>query len=107
MLVNIEAERINLGMTKEELANEIGISIKTYYNWINEEVDIPSSKLQKMSRFFGVSMEYLIEKSDKNKIAAPEKECRELYKRNHENTKSAKVLLAEAEFYRKIKAQSL
>ena len=52
MLNNIEAERVKNQLTKEEL--------KTYYNWINEDVDIPSKKLLLMSNFFGVSMEYLL-----------------------------------------------
>lgn len=60
MLVNIEAERVRKQMTKEETATQFGVSTKTYYNWINEEVDIPSSKLRAMAIFFGVSMEYLI-----------------------------------------------
>lgn len=60
MLVNIEAERARKQMTKEELAKEIGITTKTYYNWINESVDIPSSKLHAMASLFNVSMEYLL-----------------------------------------------
>ncbi len=56
MLVNIETERVRKQMTKEATAS----SVKTYYNWINEDVDIPSKKLLLMSDFFGVSMEYLL-----------------------------------------------
>ena len=43
MLRNIEAERARNGYTKEEMASRLGVSIKTYYNWINGETDIPSS----------------------------------------------------------------
>lgn len=60
MLVNIEAERARKQMTKEAIASKFGVSVKTYYNWINEDVDIPSKKLLLMSNFFGVSMEYLL-----------------------------------------------
>lgn len=60
MLVNIEAERARKQMTKEETASQFGVSTKTYYNWINEDVDIPSKKLLLMSTFFDVSMEYLL-----------------------------------------------
>ena len=60
MLVNIEAERARKQMTKEELAKKIAITTKTYYNWINESVDIPSSKLYAMANLFDVSMEYLL-----------------------------------------------
>ena len=61
MLRNIEAERARLGMTKSELAKEIGISTKSYYNWINEDTDIPSSALIKMKKIFDVSADYLLE----------------------------------------------
>ena len=60
MLVNIEAERVRKQMTKEAVASKFGVSVKTYYNWVNEDVDIPSKKLLLMSDFFGVSMEYLL-----------------------------------------------
>lgn len=63
MLVNIEAERVRKQMTKEMFAKEMGITLKTYYNWINGVTDIPSTKLQKMAKFFGVKMEYLLEES--------------------------------------------
>lgn len=61
MKVNIEAERVRKQMTKEETASRFGVSLKTYYNWVNETVDIPSSKLKKMADFFGTEMEYLME----------------------------------------------
>ena len=44
-------------------AKEMGITLKTYYNWVNGVTDIPSTKLQKMANFFGVKMEYLLEES--------------------------------------------
>lgn len=61
MLINIEAERVRNQLTKEELAKELGISLKTYYNWISEERDIPSKKLKQISLLFGVTMDYLVE----------------------------------------------
>ena len=45
MLRSIEAERVRKGWTKEELAKKLNVSTKTYYNWINEETDVPSSAL--------------------------------------------------------------
>lgn len=61
MLVNIEAERVRNQLTKEKIASELGVSVKTYYNWINEDADIPSKKLLNMSRIFGTTMDYLLE----------------------------------------------
>lgn len=60
MLRSIEAERVRNGLTKEELAKKLGISMKTYYNWINEDTDVPSSALLKMARMFGTDIDYLL-----------------------------------------------
>lgn len=61
MRTNIEAERARNQMSKDELASALGVSTKTYYNWVNSVTDIPSSALVKMSKMFGVSIEYLLE----------------------------------------------
>ena len=61
MLVNIEAERARRRMSKKELAENLGVSLRTYYNWISRKTDIPSTALKKMSEMFGVKMEYLID----------------------------------------------
>lgn len=60
MLRNIEAERARKGWTKEETAKRLGVSLKTYYNWINEETDVPSSTLLRMSQIFGTNVDYLL-----------------------------------------------
>lgn len=61
MLTSIEAERARNRFTKEELAKKLGVSVKTYYNWINEETDIPSTKLVLMARMFDTNIDYLLE----------------------------------------------
>lgn len=63
MLNNIEAERARKRMSQEELAKYIGISLKTYHNWIKEDTDVPSSALIKFSKFFGTDIDYLLEGS--------------------------------------------
>lgn len=60
MRVNIEAERARNRLSKKRLAKKLGITVKTYYNWINEETDIPGTKLMEMASLFGVTMEYLM-----------------------------------------------
>lgn len=60
MLSSIEAERVRNRLTKEDLAKELGVSTKTYYNWINKETDVPSSALLKMSKVFDVGIDYLL-----------------------------------------------
>ena len=61
MLVNIEAERVRKQLTKEDLSEKFDVSLKTYYNWINEERDVPSKKLKQMAIIFGTSMDYLMQ----------------------------------------------
>ena len=60
MLSSIEAERVRNRLTKEELSKRLGISVKTYYNWINEDTDVPCSALLKMSAMFGTNIDYLL-----------------------------------------------
>ena len=51
-------------MTKEELASVLGISQKTYYNYIDSKTSIPSGVLLKMAKLFDVSTDYLLEETD-------------------------------------------
>lgn len=61
MLSSVEAERVRRQLTKEEMAKELGVSLKTYYNWISEETDMPISFLIKMSNMFGTTTDHLLE----------------------------------------------
>lgn len=57
---NIEAERVRKGLSKEEVADKIGISLKTYYNWLNGVNPIPSTALIKMANIFNKDIDYLL-----------------------------------------------
>ena len=57
---NIEAERARNGMTVEDLTKKLGVTRKTYYNWIAQG-KIPQSKLIAMADIFEVSVDYLLE----------------------------------------------
>ena len=67
MFNSIEDERARNGMSKEELATQIGISVKTYYNWLNGVNPIPSTALIKMSDIFGVTIDYLLNRDEQRK----------------------------------------
>ena len=67
MFNSIEAERARNGMSKEELATQIGISVKTYYNWLNGVNPIPSTALIKMSDIFDVTIDYLLNRDEQRK----------------------------------------
>lgn len=56
---NIEAERARKGMTVNDLTSALGVTRKTYYNWINKG-KIPQSKLEIMADLFDVSTDHLL-----------------------------------------------
>lgn len=64
MLRNIEAERVRKGMTKEQLAQELGVSRRSYWNYVNERKNIPSTLLVHMAQFFSVSVDYLLSRAE-------------------------------------------
>ncbi|HBI62538.1 MAG TPA: hypothetical protein DDY31_15230 [Lachnospiraceae bacterium] len=57
----MEAERARNQISKKRLAEDLGVSLKTYYHWIKQETDMPVSFLVKMSEMFGTTADYLLE----------------------------------------------
>lgn len=62
MYPNIDAERARKKMSVEDLAHELGIARKTYYNWIKKG-KIPQKHLETMAEIFDVSTDYLLSSS--------------------------------------------
>lgn len=57
---NIDAERARMGLTLDDLAEKLGVTRKTLYNWCDRG-QIPQTKLEQMSDLFGgVSVDYLL-----------------------------------------------
>ncbi len=56
---NIAAERARKGMSYDALADYLGVTRKTIYNW-ESKGKIPQSALEKMADLFGVSIDYLL-----------------------------------------------
>ena len=56
---NIAAERAKRKMSVDALAEKIGVTRKTIYNWENAG-SIPQSALEKMADLFGCSIDYLL-----------------------------------------------
>ena len=61
MKVNIEAERARNNLTKQSISAKLGISSKTYWNYINCHTPIPSDVLLSLSDMFHCSTDYLLE----------------------------------------------
>lgn len=59
---NINAERVRLGLSYEDLASQLGVNRKTVYNWIRVG-NIPQSALIKMSDLFNSPIDYLLSTS--------------------------------------------
>lgn len=60
MNVNIEVERVRQQLTKAELATRIGITPRTYGNYIRGETQIPACVLIKMALLFHCTTDYLL-----------------------------------------------
>lgn len=56
---NINAERVRLGMTMEDMAERLGVTRKTIYNWMAHG-KIPQNKLLLMTEIFNCSADYLL-----------------------------------------------
>lgn len=57
---NIEAERLKVGMSKNDLSAVIGITPRSYYNYTRGVAPIPSKILLKLSSVFQCSIDYLL-----------------------------------------------
>ena len=64
---NINAERVRMGLTMEDFADELGVTRKTVYNWMAHG-NIPQGKLEAMSEMFHCSGDYLLETRNKESI---------------------------------------
>ena len=64
---NIEAERARKGLSAEALAEALGVSRKTIYNWMNNG-NIPQSALKRMSILFDCSADYLLSKNNTKEV---------------------------------------
>lgn len=58
--VNIEVERVRHQLNKTELSKELGITSRTYTNYVRGESPIPSDVLIKMASVFRCTTDYLL-----------------------------------------------
>lgn len=60
---NIAAERAKRKMSLDAMAEKLGVTRKTVYNWENSG-HIPQNAVEKMAEMFGCSIDYLLEVRD-------------------------------------------
>lgn len=58
--VNIEVERVRHQFKKEELSKKLGITSRTYANYVRGASPIPSDVLIKMAVIFHCTTDYLL-----------------------------------------------
>jgi transcriptional regulator with XRE-family HTH domain len=62
--MNIEAERARLGLTREQMADKLGMSRTSYRNKINGSTDFTISELKELMALTKQSADYLLEAYD-------------------------------------------
>ena len=56
---NINAEMARNGLNRQKLAEEMGVSRKTIYNWLTKG-NIPLAVMTRLAERFGTSVDYLM-----------------------------------------------
>lgn len=64
---NLASERVRLGMTQEQLSKELNCSVKTLCKWEKDARTIPGEVMVRAAKFFGCSVDYLLDQSDERK----------------------------------------
>lgn len=57
---NMEGERIRHKMSREYVAEVLGVSVSTYEEWLAGKAEVPGTAIAKLARLWGVSSDYLL-----------------------------------------------
>lgn len=68
MLNNVIAELSRYNMTQQDLAEELGVTRRTVYSWLNEETELPASALRRMALMWNCSTDYLLDFDFRQKL---------------------------------------
>ncbi|WP_281657517.1 helix-turn-helix domain-containing protein [Collinsella stercoris] len=69
MTYNIKSERVRIGMSQEEVAEELGVHVNSVRQWESNSVQPSSMSLISLSRLFGCSPDYLLGLTDERTVA--------------------------------------
>ena len=61
---NLKQLRKDKRLTQQDMAEYLGINQNTYSYWENDKVKIDNKSLEKLSAFFGVSVDYILGRTD-------------------------------------------
>ena len=117
-MIRLKELREEKGMNRRQLAEAVGIKYSTYVNYEKEEREPDSENLIKFANYFGVSIDYLIGRTENREkpVPVPDEldELREAMRNNDElkilfklakNAKTSDVLQASA-LLQKLKEES-
>ena len=71
MRLNIKAERVRLGLSQEEVADELGVHVNTLRQWESGESIPGSLNLIKMADFYKCSPNWLLDLTEERSPVAP------------------------------------
>ena len=75
------------GMTQQEAAKAMRFSFSTFRNWMSKNVNPPLTYANRISRFLGVSLVYLISGQGKDNISQTQEKVLLLLKEAEKNLK--------------------
>jgi len=75
------------GVTQQEAAKALGFSFSTFRNWMSKNVNPPLMYANRISKYLGVSLEYLINGQGKDDISKTQEEVILLLKQAEEKIK--------------------
>jgi transcriptional regulator with XRE-family HTH domain len=64
----MEVERTRNMLSRNEVAQRLGVTGSTYTKWINGQA-VPSDKLEKLAELYGVSCDYLLGRTEMRETA--------------------------------------
>lgn len=70
----LKALRKSKGLSQSELAQELGVSVRSYHRYERGEINAPITALVAAADYFGVSADYLLGRTDKPVVNR--EECR-------------------------------
>lgn len=75
----IQSERIrfyrkNSGFTQREVAERLGVDLKTYTNWENSRVDLTRDKIEKVASVLGIEFEKIWNELEFQRRVVPEEQ---------------------------------
>ena len=72
-MFNIKALRLKKGISQTELANKIGVTLRTIQHWEKGSKNITIDKLERINNFFGLKMNlYTLNNEDSNILTVEE-----------------------------------